>query len=76
MAEEFVDSSTISGKQGEYQITAPAAWTTQQKAGADILVISPDSKATNVGVTAVPVRVQTLVWSAAHYLITTLLHNE
>jgi hypothetical protein len=66
LAEGVVGTSTIRGKQGEYQITAPATWSTTQKAGADVLVISPDAKSTNVGVTAVPVRVQTLVRRPSH----------
>jgi hypothetical protein len=60
LQKDAADSQVVSGRQGDYEITAPSAWTSQQKAGADVLIIDPDAKSTNVGVTVVPVRVQTL----------------
>lgn len=43
-----------------YQIQKPAAWSSKQKAGAEILFSDPNNRSTTVGVTVNPVRVSSL----------------
>lgn len=43
-----------------YQIQKPAAWSSKQKAGAEVLFNDPEKASTTVGVTVSPVRITSL----------------